>query len=204
MNQKQALVDCDELGTALVLRRVARPPPTEQALVAAHRTRRCPLAPPAVAGSFAPLPANLPPRTASYPSVPFRPLVNTSRVFKNSVSMEVRELEAKKGADFSFMDVAGLMAGKRGRDNVEKHGNIDDGIWSVGQVGNFYLRPRARRAATTTAQLICPALVDPKDRIGARLLCVVGRRKWRGKTAGCVWREGRGRRAKGAGSRLIG
>lgn len=62
-----------------------------------------------------------------------RPLINTSRVFKNSVSTEVNKLEAEKGAEFSFGDVAHLMTGRRGRINVERDGDVDDGIWSVGQ-----------------------------------------------------------------------
>ena len=31
-----------------------------------------------------------------------------------------------------FSDVASLMAGRRGRVNVEREGNIDDGIWARG------------------------------------------------------------------------
>ena len=62
-----------------------------------------------------------------------RPLINTSRVFKNRVSLEVNKLEAEKKGNFQFGDVAHLMAGKRGRVNVEKDGDIEDGIWSVGQ-----------------------------------------------------------------------
>ena len=57
-----------------------------------------------------------------------RPLRNTSRVFKNSVSMGVVAVQDEKGSKMQFGDVASLMAGKRGRVNVERDGNIDDGV----------------------------------------------------------------------------
>lgn len=56
---------------------------------------------------------------------------NTSRLFKNSVSLEVHEIENTK-ADVSFSDVAHLMAGARGR-LVYETGDVDAGVWSLGQ-----------------------------------------------------------------------
>jgi NAD(P)H-dependent flavin oxidoreductase YrpB (nitropropane dioxygenase family) len=78
-NVKQAIVDCDENSTVLVLRK-------------------------------------------------FR---NTTRLHKNKVSMEVHHIENTK-KDVQFSDVAHLMAGSRGR-NVYETGDIDAGVWSLGQ-----------------------------------------------------------------------
>lgn len=62
-----------------------------------------------------------------------RRLNNTCRVFRNKVSQEVEEIEATKGEEFDFMDVAHLVSGKRGRE-AEQRGDADGGIWSAGQV----------------------------------------------------------------------
>ena len=37
-------------------------------------------------------------------------------------------VQDEKGSKMQFGDVASLMAGKRGRVNVERDGNIDDGV----------------------------------------------------------------------------
>lgn len=62
-----------------------------------------------------------------------RRLKNTCRVFRNKVAEEVEQIESLKGADFTFQDVAHLVAGKRGR-AAEQAGDADGGIWSAGQV----------------------------------------------------------------------
>jgi nitronate monooxygenase len=54
-------------------------------------------------------------------------------VFRNKVSSQVEEIEAKKGLDLKFQDVAPLVAGSRGR-AAEQAGDADGGIWSAGQV----------------------------------------------------------------------
>lgn len=66
----------------------------------------------------------------------FRPLINTTRVFKNRVSVEAKNIEMDKGKDFKIQDVAHLVAGKRGR-AAEKKGDPEDGIWSGGQVNGL-------------------------------------------------------------------
>lgn len=63
----------------------------------------------------------------------FRSLRNTARVFKNSISEEVVQIEAQPG-DTDFSDLQPLVSGARGRERCIEAGDIDDGIWTVGQV----------------------------------------------------------------------
>lgn len=63
----------------------------------------------------------------------FRSLGNTCRVFKNDISTAVVEIEARPG-DTDFADLQPLVAGVRGRERCIEGGDIDDGIWTVGQV----------------------------------------------------------------------
>lgn len=59
-----------------------------------------------------------------------RELRNTSRVAKNSVALQVRDVLAGGG---EFDDVRDLVAGVRGR-RVYEEGDVEAGIWSVGLV----------------------------------------------------------------------
>ena len=59
----------------------------------------------------------------------FRTMHNTARVFKNSVSNEVVEIESTGSA--TFEDVKDLVAGQRGR-VVFEEGDLEHGIWSAG------------------------------------------------------------------------
>ena len=59
----------------------------------------------------------------------FRTLHNTARVFKNSISDQVVEIESTGTA--TFEDVKDLVAGQRGRVVFEK-GDMEHGIWSAG------------------------------------------------------------------------
>ncbi|ODV90808.1 hypothetical protein CANCADRAFT_31651 [Tortispora caseinolytica NRRL Y-17796] len=61
----------------------------------------------------------------------FRPLRNTSRVYKNSVAKEVNRIEKEKRENLKFEDVAPLVAGTRGR-TVYENGDPDAGIWTAG------------------------------------------------------------------------
>jgi NAD(P)H-dependent flavin oxidoreductase YrpB (nitropropane dioxygenase family) len=54
---------------------------------------------------------------------------NTARVFKNSISDQVVEIESTGTA--SFEDVKDLVAGQRGR-VVFEEGEMEHGIWSAG------------------------------------------------------------------------
>jgi NAD(P)H-dependent flavin oxidoreductase YrpB (nitropropane dioxygenase family) len=95
-----------------------------------------------------------------------RRLNNTCRVFRNKVAEEVEEIEAEKGADFQFGDVAHLVNGKRGR-AAEQKGDADDGIWSVGQaVGLIHSIP-------TCAQVMETLVRDAEETIKSRLLSLV-------------------------------
>ena len=59
----------------------------------------------------------------------FRTMHNTARVFKNSVSNEVVEIESTGKA--TFEDVKDLVAGQRGR-VVFEEGDLEYGIWAAG------------------------------------------------------------------------
>ncbi len=59
----------------------------------------------------------------------FRTMHNTARVFKNSVSDQVVEIESTGKA--TFEDIKDLVAGQRGRVVFEK-GDLEHGIWSAG------------------------------------------------------------------------
>lgn len=59
----------------------------------------------------------------------FRTMHNTARVFKNSVSDQVVDIESTGTA--SFEDVKDLVAGQRGR-VVFEEGDLEYGIWSAG------------------------------------------------------------------------
>ena len=62
-----------------------------------------------------------------------RSLNNTSRVFKNSISEQVLNIETQPG-DTEFHDIQPLIAGARGREQCIENGEIDNGVWTVGQV----------------------------------------------------------------------
>ena len=59
----------------------------------------------------------------------FRTMHNTARVFKNSISDQVVEIESTGSA--TFEDVKDLVAGQRGR-VVFDEGDLEHGIWSAG------------------------------------------------------------------------
>lgn len=63
----------------------------------------------------------------------FRTLRNTARVFKNPVSEKVVSIEAMPG-DTDFADIQSLVSGARGRERCIEEGDIDDGVWTAGQV----------------------------------------------------------------------
>jgi NADH:quinone reductase (non-electrogenic) len=63
----------------------------------------------------------------------FRSLRNTARVYKNSISAKVCEIEHLPG-DTQFSDLQPLVAGARGKERCIEEGDINDGIWTVGMV----------------------------------------------------------------------
>ncbi|HWA63842.1 MAG TPA: nitronate monooxygenase family protein [Caulobacteraceae bacterium] len=60
-----------------------------------------------------------------------RTLRNTSRVARNAISEEVARIQ--QDVTKTIEDVRELVAGVRGRANVLKAGDLDGGIWTVGQ-----------------------------------------------------------------------
>ncbi|KAI9320242.1 2-nitropropane dioxygenase [Dichotomocladium elegans] len=61
----------------------------------------------------------------------FRPFRNTSRIFRNSVAVEVNKRE--RNPKVAFEDVRELVAGARGR-QVYTTGDPEYGVWTAGQV----------------------------------------------------------------------
>ncbi|GAB3109291.1 nitronate monooxygenase family protein [Janibacter alkaliphilus] len=93
----------------------------------------------------------------------FRQLRNTSRVASNAVSREVVE-ELRQGA--GFQDVRHLVAGARGR-TVYEEGDLDAGIWSVGQVQGLI------HDVPTVRELVDRVVAEASDIISARLAGLV-------------------------------
>ncbi|CAE8589642.1 unnamed protein product [Polarella glacialis] len=58
-------------------------------------------------------------------------LSNATRVFKNPVSLQIREIEAEGSVDFS--KVAPLAAGARTKTMWQQSGDVQDALWSCGQ-----------------------------------------------------------------------
>lgn len=90
----------------------------------------------------------------------FRPFRNTARVFKNSVALEVAEIEKRPGAEFS--DVSELVAGERGGFVLDT-GDMEHGIWWAGiSTGLIYDIP-------TVAELVSRIVSDAEKIINERL-----------------------------------
>ena len=90
----------------------------------------------------------------------FRRFRNTARVFKNSVALEVAEIEKRPDAEFG--DVADLVAGERGEVVLET-GDLEHGIWWAGvSAGLVYDIP-------TVAELVSRIVADAEAIINQRL-----------------------------------
>ncbi|WP_256839235.1 NAD(P)H-dependent flavin oxidoreductase [Ornithinimicrobium faecis] len=61
----------------------------------------------------------------------FRKFRNTARVARNAISEQI--VEISRHPDATFDDVAELASGVRGRARVLRDGDMDDGLWWVGQ-----------------------------------------------------------------------
>lgn len=85
---------------------------------------------------------------------------NTARVYKNAVALEVAEIERR--ADTEFVDVAELVAGKRGAVVLET-GDMDHGIWWAGvSTGLIHDIP-------TVAELVSRIVDEAEEIINQRL-----------------------------------
>lgn len=63
--------------------------------------------------------------------VVFREFKNSARVAKNSISEQIVEIGSRPGA--TFIDVAALASGVRGRSQVLDQGEMEGGMWWAGQ-----------------------------------------------------------------------
>src|SRR5258706_5795131 len=90
-----------------------------------------------------------------------RTLRNTSRVAKNAISEEV--LRIQQDPTKTIEDVRELVAGVRGRTNVLKGGDLDGGIWTVGQSQGLI------RDIPTCAELVRNIMTQAEEIIEARL-----------------------------------
>ena len=90
----------------------------------------------------------------------FRKFRNTARVFKNSVALEVAEIESSPDSDFE--DVAELVAGARGAVVLEE-GDMEHGIWTAGvSAGLIHDIP-------TVAELVSRIVGEAEEIINTRL-----------------------------------
>ena len=90
----------------------------------------------------------------------FRTLHNTARVFKNSISDQVVEIESTGTA--TFEDVKDLVAGQRGRVVFEK-GDMEHGIWSAG------ISVARVKDIPTCKEMVSRVVSDAEDIIDGRL-----------------------------------
>jgi len=96
---------------------------------------------------------------------------NTSRLFKNKVAIEAKEIETTSSTG-KFEEVAHLVSGKRGRE-VFTTGDVDHGVWTAGPVIGLIndiptcaeLAARIEREAEEAIHNIS-ALIVPKAEIG--------------------------------------
>ena len=93
----------------------------------------------------------------------FRTMHNTARVFKNSVSNEVVEIESTGKA--TFEDVKDLVAGQRGR-VVFEEGDLEHGIWSAG------ISVARVKDIPTCEEMVSRLVTDAKNIIDDRLQSV--------------------------------
>jgi len=90
----------------------------------------------------------------------FRKFRNTARVFKNSVSVEVAEIERREGTEFA--DVAELVSGKRGAVVLET-GDMEKGIWWAGISAGLI------NDVPTVEQLVSRIVAEAQEIISGRL-----------------------------------
>ena len=89
-----------------------------------------------------------------------RTLRNTTRVARNNVSQQVRQLEASK--KITFEEVAHLVSGQRGK-LVYEEGDCNKGVWSIGIVqGLIHDIPSCEQLITT---IVSEAIENIKERL---------------------------------------
>jgi nitronate monooxygenase len=90
-----------------------------------------------------------------------RTLRNTSRVARNAISEEVVRIQ--EDPTKTIEDVRELVAGARGRANVLKGGDLDGGIWTVGQSQGLI------HDIPTCAELVRNIMRQAEEIVGGRL-----------------------------------
>ncbi|MBS0410642.1 MAG: nitronate monooxygenase [Proteobacteria bacterium] len=90
-----------------------------------------------------------------------RTLRNTSRVARNAISEEV--LRIQQDTTKTIDDVKELVAGVRGRTNVMKQGDLDGGIWTVGQSQGLI------HSIPTCAEMVASVMKQADDIIRNRI-----------------------------------
>jgi len=90
-----------------------------------------------------------------------RTLRNTSRVARNAISEEV--LRIQQDTSKTIDDVRELVAGVRGRTNVMKQGDLDGGIWTVGQSQGLI------HSIPTCAEMVAAVMKQADDIIRNRI-----------------------------------
>lgn len=94
----------------------------------------------------------------------FRTLHNTARVFKNSVSDKVIEME-KEGKGIA--DIGPIVSGVKGREVLEK-GDMELGIWSAGMVSGLI------HDVPTVRELLARMVAEAEEIISMRLNGMIG------------------------------
>jgi nitronate monooxygenase len=90
-----------------------------------------------------------------------RPLRNTERVLKNAAAERLLEKEKALGANLSFEDIFGEVAGVYPR--IMQKGEMDAGVWSCGMVAGLI------RDVPTCAELIERIMAEAREIITRRL-----------------------------------
>lgn len=96
----------------------------------------------------------------------FRKFHNSARVAKNSISMEIQEIEERQGSQFG--DVAHLASGARGRSAVLTEGDMEGGLWWAGQAQGLI------HDVPSVAELINRMTSEAVNIIQQRLMRLVG------------------------------
>lgn len=92
----------------------------------------------------------------------FRPLKNTARYFRNSVSEQARAVEAEKGAALTIADLAPLVSGQRGK-RVYLDGDLEAGVWTAGPAAALI------HDIPSCAELLERMVADARAAIAARM-----------------------------------
>lgn len=95
-----------------------------------------------------------------------RPLRNTERVLRNSVSAAIQEIEARKGAALEIGDIRALVSGAANR-SIMQGGEMEAAVWSCGMVAGLI------HDLPTVADLIDRIMAEATQIIQERLAATV-------------------------------